>query len=288
MPDDLIGLRMAELALRLDARGSGLTMALPPCHHKFLAAGPPDGGLALRVRDGRLPGTDGWRSLVHPLETWELWQDELGRYVFVAPEVCPPRRHLVVDAGFRTGEIVGDFAGEGNGLTIPYPLENLEIKLFVNWLAGYGDLILHAVGVDLVGAGACFAGSSGAGKSTLASALANSAATVLGDDQVVLRYREGQFWIYGTPWHQDPARCSPGGVPLEKLFFLDRTATPGVAPCPPLDGVSRLMQTAFVPYYRPEAVAAILDRLALLAQQVPFYTLNYRLGADVMTLIGEA
>jgi hypothetical protein len=111
---------------------------------------------------------------------------------------------------------------------------------------------------------------------------------VLGEDQIIVRYVEDHFWIYGAPWHLDPERCDPRGVPLEKLFFLDRTLNPGVAPVGPLEGVARLMQTAFVPYYRPAAVSGILARLEQLARQVPFYTLSYRLGSDVWEAIGVA
>ena len=56
----------------------------------------------------------------------------------------------------------------------------------------------------------------------------------------------------------------------------------------PPAGVARLLQTAFIPYYRPAAVAAILDRLALLAEHVPFHTLSYQLGEDVLELIQGA
>jgi hypothetical protein len=286
---DLIGLRVAELPLWLDARVSGIRMALPDCHAKFLAASPPEDGLVLRVRDGRLPGTDGWQPLCHLSRTWKLWLDDGGRYVLAASKLAPPRRHVVVDAAFSGGEVTGELADGANDKQGVYPLQDLDIVFYANWLAGYGDLILHAAGVDLAGAGYCFAGGAGAGKSTLAAALASTAsATVLGEDQVVLRYLEGRFWIFGTPWHLDAAMCSPHGVPLEKLFFLDRTAGDGVATCEPLDGVTRLLQTAFVPYYRPAAVAAILERLALLAEQVPFYRLGYRLGADVIGLVQDA
>lgn len=286
---ELIGLRVAHLPLWLDARGSGIGMALPACHSKFLAAGPPDGGLVLRVWNGRLPGTDGWRPLYHPSQTWELWLDELGRYVFVAPRVSPPRRHVVVDAGFGGGDVIGEFAGDVDDGPAPYPLQDVEIVLFANWLAGFGDLILHAAGVAVDGQGYCFNGASGAGKSTLAASLSsNPAVTVLGEDQVILRYVEGRFWIYGTPWHLDPAMCCSCGVPLAKLFFLDRRAEHGVEACGPVDGIAQLLQTAFVPYYRPAAVAAIMDHLALLAEQVPFYTLGYRLGTDAMELISQA
>ncbi len=240
----------------------------------------------LRVRDGPLPEAAATRIPLCVTETWELWLDEAGRYVFVAPRQSPPRL-AIVDPGFVDGEVCGEFStsnGEG-----AYPLQGLGIRLFANWLAGCGDAILHAAGVAVDGKGYCFTGSSGAGKSTLTASLAsNPSATVLGEDQVILRYLDGRFWIFGTPWHVNPDLCAPLGVPLEKLFFLDRDAAQPLAAVAPFDGVTRLLQTAFIPYYRPAAVSAILDRLALLAERVPFYTLSYRLGDDPMALIREA
>jgi hypothetical protein len=191
-----------------------------------------------------------------------------------------------VDAGFRSGEVLGEFddsTSRGKGL---YPLQDIDVKLFANWLAESGDLILHAAGVAFGGRGYCFAGASGAGKSTLAAAFVQApGTTVLGEDNLVLRLLDGRFWIFGTPWHLCPARCDPLGVPLDRLFFPDRMAGHGILPLPPLEGIARLLQTAFVPYYRPEAVARILDRLALLAERVPFFTLGYRLGSDVTEFV---
>ena len=220
-------------------------------------------------------------------ENWELLLDKAGRYVFVAQRLSPIQ-WIVVDPDFATGEVFGDFSSN-NGRPF-YPIaRGLEILVFVNWLANFGDIILHAAGVAVGGRGYCFAGSSGVGKSTLAAALKRDpAATVFSEDQVILRYLDGRFWVYGTPWHEDPAMCSPLGVPLEKIFFLERTGPDGAAECAPLEGVTRLLQTAFIPYYRPAAVAAILDRMALLAEQVPFYTLRYRLGSDVWESIRAA
>jgi hypothetical protein len=111
---------------------------------------------------------------------------------------------------------------------------------------------------------------------------------VLGEDQVIVRCREGQFLVYGTPWHTNPARCSPGGVPLKKLFFLNRAAGHGVEPCGRRAGIERLLQDAFIPYYNRAGTERILDTLLRLAEQVPFYTLDFRIGADVMSLIRAA
>jgi hypothetical protein len=302
---ELIRLRVANLQLCLDAVGTGIGIEVPAAYGKFLSdqAG---SGLTLSVREGRMRESEAWSPLYAPAETWQLWQDERGRYVFVPGCRDLPVRQITVDAGFELGEVIGKFSSQANRGEALYPLQGIDAMIYVNWLAEVGDLVLHAAGVEVGGRGTCFAGHPGAGKSTLAAALmvdpgrAAEAATtnatngdtgavvVLGEDNVILRYLEGRFWIFGTPWHLDPDRCDPRGVPLEKLFFLDRMLDPGVAPVGPLEGVARLLQTAFVPYYRPAAVSRILDRLALLSEQVPFYTLSYRLGADVLGLIGEA
>ncbi len=289
----MIGLRVAGLGLWLDARDMQLHLTVPPAHEKFLqgkqgieAARLDKGSLILRVRNEPLPNPKVSGSPLFRCENWELWLDEHGLFVFVAPRWSPPVR-TVVEPGFTMGEVLGDFS-MSVGIDI-YPLEIHELPLFANWLAGCGDVILHASGVEIDGKGYAFIGHAGAGKSTLAASLANDhAALVLGEDTLILRYLEGRFWIYGTPWHENPAMCSPNGVPLDKLFFLERNARPGVEPLAPVDGITRILQTALIPYYRPKVVSGILDRLALLAEQVSFHSLSYRLGSDAWELIRTA
>ena len=100
----------------------------------------------------------------------------------------------------------------------------MDVLLFVNWLATFGDFLLHAAGIAYQGKGYVFSGYSGVGKSTLATELAAiPGVTVLGEDQVVVRRQKNRYMVYGTPWHTNPARCAQGGVPLKKIFFLKRT-----------------------------------------------------------------
>ena len=283
-----LGLRVADLGLWLDAGNSSVQLTVDPCHARFLSTSALGDDLVLRLRDGPPRTTDGWKSVFYDAGTWQLWLDRAGRFVFAAPRGSPPRRQLVVDAAFAAGEIIGEFRSmAAQGQTV-YPLQDMDVVLYANWLANYGDLILHASGMAIDGRGYAFAGPAGSGKSTLVTALVGAPATVLGEDTVILRHKDGRFWIYGTPWHLDPERCSPEGVPLEKLFFLERRGGHSAQPLPPADGVARLLQTAFVPYYRPDAVSRILGTLSHLAGQVPFYTLSFHLGADVMQLIEEA
>jgi len=275
----------------MDAKGSNLQLELPEGHQKFSdpnKAVPPTLSedtptLKLEVHNEPFPGALNLQKHLCRVELWELWLDEQGRYVFTQPHRYP-LRWVVVDKGFSRGEIWGDFTSIENQSV--YPLIIIDIILFANWLATFNDLMLLAGGVAIDGKGYGFVGSSGKGKSTLIANLAGKPGlTVLGEDQVVLRYLDGHFWIFGTPWHLDEKRCSPLGVPLQKLFFLDRNAEETFLAVPPFEGIVKLMQTAFVPYYQPNKLGGIIARLAVLSEQVPFYTLAYKLGTDILPTI---
>lgn len=277
-------LRVAGLGLQVDAQGSGLRLTVLDRHLRFLAD-ESEASLTLRVRDAPPPSTQDWQS-VFCSETWQLSRDAAGRYLFIAKWRSLPTRHILIDPGFAAGEVVAQFGSFVQNRRAVYPLEDIDIMLFANWLACRGDVILHASAIERDGAVYCFAGRSGAGKSTMADAFAGQpGCTLLGEDNLVLRCLDGRFWVFGTPWHMNAARCSPRGAPLERLYFLDRAKGHGLWPCTQTEGLAQLMQTAFIPYYRPEAVTHILDNLALLAQRVPFFTLGYKLGADPMGLI---
>jgi len=223
---------------------------------------------------------------VYSSPSWKFWKTTEGRLVFFVPDQRPVLQ-LVVEPDFSCGEVVGDFSAFPNENC--YPLENLDIRLLSAWLASLGDVMLHASGVLVNGRGFCFIGASGAGKSTLAARLIKTAgATVLGEDQIVLRYLDGRFWMYGTPWHLQEGMCSPEKVPLEKLFFINKGEPEGIHSISGMDGVKQLMQTAFIPYHLQEYLPRILDRLVLLADQVPFYSISYKLKTDPWPMIESA
>lgn len=221
-------------------------------------------------------------ALICRNEIWELWQQPDGQFIFTNP-MQSQKRQVIIDPNFRGGKILGDFYAQNPCYPLP---QDLEIVLFVNWLAKYHDVLLHASGVAYAGLGYVFCAESGAGKSTLAAALSNKeGVTVLGEDQVLLRYLDGRFWIFGSPWHENRNLCSQLGVPLKALFFLEKNGISLLEPIRALEAVTRLLQTAFIPYYRPNSVNGILERLAYLAELLPMFRLSYPIGSDVFSMI---
>jgi len=295
-------LEIARLELKLDAQDTELKIILPHSYKKFYkpVAHPQAfflegqkrekqnsniGQLTLNVRNKPLSNAPEFADIIpiFQFDNWEIKFDRQGNFILEATRL-PPARRIIINDDFTQGEVQGEFSEMG--MTGGYPLQDIDMKLFVNWLSHFGDIILHASGVVADGKGYAFAGVAGVGKSTLASSLFEThSLVVLGEDQLILRYLEDRFWIFGTPWHENPSMCSPVGVPLEKLFFLDRDSRQGVRDLKPLAGVTRILQTAFIPFYRQDFLPGILDNLQNLSKQVPFYSLNYTLGTDPWPLI---
>ncbi len=239
--------------------------------------------LQLHLENKNIHRNESWDFLICRNEIWELWTDQNGDYIFTNP-MQSLHRQLVIDRQFTDGEVYGNFQDS----TKPnYPLpQDLEIVFFVNWLGQFNDMILHASGMVHEGRGYAFAGRSGVGKSTLISSLAQeTGVTVLGEDQVILRKLGDDFWLFGTPWHENRNLCSHIGAPLEKIYFLEQQDSQSVEEVTPTDGVARLLQTAFIPYYHPKLVDRLLERLALLSEQIPLRQLSYNLGTNVLEMI---
>lgn len=273
--------QIAGMSICLESISSKINFTIPECHKKFVTDRPPSGGLHFQIQDGRLKNNNYWTPIYDSSEIWELWRDPFDRFIFKIPEISPPKRLIIVDRDFNQGKVIGEYYNDPNMALAPYPLENIEIKLFINWLANFGDIILHAVGVRINGRGYCFAGSSGSGKSTLAAILRDiPGVKILGEDNIVLRYINNQFWIFGTPWHLNIKMCSPREALLEKIFFLDRAIDPGIVDCDSTQGITRILQTAFIPYYRPESLPGILEKLNLLTTHAAFGITHYKLGSD--------
>jgi hypothetical protein len=285
----VIGFHLAGLELWLDGCESDIPIAIPDCYSSFLISKRKSNGLTLCIRNGLPLSTKGWQNLFDTAENWQLWRDNAGRKVFVPSRHSPPPRQVFINRTFSKGEVLGDFYPYLKPGQSIYPLQNIDMALFTNWLAETGDLILHAAGISDEEMGYAFVGPSGSGKSTLIDQLAShSPIKVLGEDQVIIRYQEGQFLIYGTPWHFNRDRCSPGGVPLKKLFFLDRKNHNGVEVCKPRPGIEYLLQNALIPYYNRSGVERIMDSLPLLAEEVLFFTAGFKIGSDLLSIIKEA
>jgi hypothetical protein len=159
-----------------------------------------------------------------------------------------------------------------------YPFEYpLDEVLMIHHLAGGKGLEVHALGViDEAGYGHLFLGHSGAGKSTSARLWqAQRGVRILSDDRIILRKRDGQVWMHGTPWHGDAGIASPGSGLLSHIYVLEHAPANELVPMPRSVATAEIFARSFVPRHSPEALNSALQFIEQLAQELPCDTFRF-------------
>ena len=119
----------------------------------------------------------------------------------------PPCCRLGMDSGYRNAFAVLS----GCGPERLYGLNNSLMLLYTLASAPHDTLLMHASVVQNGGKGYLFLGKSGTGKSTHSRLWLEHipGSTLLNDDNPVVRIRDGQAVVYGTPWSgKTPCYCN--------------------------------------------------------------------------------
>jgi hypothetical protein len=183
-------------------------------------------------------------------------------------------RGLKVDVQTRVTEYA-------NTYPLQFPLDELLVNAV---LTRQGGMELHSCGVvDRNGDGYLFAGNSGGGKTTTARLWQSEAKEILSDDRIILRRENGQWWMYGTPWHGEAEICSASRAPLRRIFLLDKATHNEVRPLSQAAAIARLFSCTFPPFHDAEGMSAVVGTLAQIVRDVPvaaFAFVNDRTAVD--------
>lgn len=189
----------------------------------------------------------------------------------------------VFQPNFESGDIYLGREASQTDSPFSYPLDQI---LMINLLSQGKGLLVHSCGIDNSGEGLLFAGSSGAGKSTLARLGINKKGVkVLSDDRVIVRQKDGKFWMYGTPWPGDAKVCSPEKAPLEKILFLKHAEKNIIKRIGPVDAASRLIVCSFLTYWDKKGMEFALKFCTDLVQKVPCYEIGFVPDESVLNLV---
>ena len=271
------------LTVKLDGDGHSFKMA--DVYRAFLSEGRSEA--VFDVRYGSLPDLRSAERVFDSGGSWKLYRDD-GKWWFAlqSPALGPePYQIAVIDTDFRRGDIYT--AREIDHISGPCPLGYpLEELLFVNLLSLGRGVLLHALAVSDRGHGLIFAGTSGAGKSTLADLWKDEeGVTILSDDRVIVREREGRFWAYGTPWHGDVNLCSPERVPVDGIFIIRHGAQNRATPLEARTALTSLLVRSFPTYWNPEGMGFILEFLGRISRALPCYDLGFLPDRSVIDFV---
>ena len=204
---------------------------------------------------------------------WSAHTSSAGTlFYFSTPILGPaPYKAAWFDSDFQRGHLVlkrSAFAVDSPVYPLEYPID--ELVMMHRLALGYG-VEVHALGLaDADGNGYLFLGHSGAGKSTTARLwMDQPGAKLLSDDRIILRQLDGQFFMYGTPWHGDAGVAAQGRVPLTSVFLLEQAPVDEFRSIPQAQAAAELFARSFVPHYLRSGIQFTLDFLEELTRSVP-------------------
>jgi len=211
--------------------------------------------------------------LFHSGGLWSLFAEPTGyRFSFLSPLLgMTPYKEGWFDPEFSSGRVLLSrryFDTQRPAYPLEYPLDEL---LMIHRLSRGEGVEMHAVGIsDENGRGHLFLGHSGAGKSTTARLwLDRPGVRILSDDRIILRARDGQIWMYGTPWHGDAGIASPECAPLSGIYLLARGKRNERLPLSPGIAAAELFSRTFATHHSSEGIRFTLEFLDRVVQEVP-------------------
>jgi hypothetical protein len=170
---------------------------------------------------------------------------------------------------------------------LDYPLDEVMVA---HLLARGRGVELHSCGIiDRDGRGQLFVGQSGAGKSTTARVwLAEGDFEIVSDDRVIVRFIDGEWRMYGTPWHGEAELSSSASAPLAAIHILVQASRTELVSLPRAEAAAKLFSCAFPPFYDTEAVAGTLGILDRIVAEVPVRALRFVPDRSVLDCIQSA
>lgn len=161
----------------------------------------------------------------------------------------PMLPHVIASKDFTSIQVYTQDQQVGSA----YPLDEIIAD---HYLALNNGIIVHASGLNINGEGVLFLGDSGAGKSTIAEFFVNHYGmdSILCDDRMILRYCDGQWLAFGSPWHGTYNHYTTHGVPLKAMYFIEQSQNGrhAIAPVQASEIFERLTRVSFVCWWQPD------------------------------------
>jgi len=172
--------------------------------------------------------------------------------------------------------------------TDPFYLHPLDFPLgqilMISLLAQKRGIMFHACGIDDGGCGYLFIGNSTYGKSTLAR-LWQKEGQILNDDRIIVRQKNGRFWMYGTPWHGDFPELSPRCLPVNKIFFINHADANNMTKLRPIKAASKLISCCFPVIWDKQGIQFTIDICAQLSSAIPCYKLDFKPDQSIIDFV---
>jgi hypothetical protein len=249
--------------------------------------GKENGGIRFHVHHGPLPDMDLTETIFDSGQAWALFKSD-NKYVLQNNTLRPdssPDIFIVLNSDLRSGDIIIDRdPAHTTDLSNPlgWPLNQI---LMIYLLSKDRGILFHACGIDDRGNGILFMGNSGHGKSTMGKLWLENQCSILNDDRIVVREKDDQFWMYGTPWHGDLTEWSLKGLPIKKIFFLNPGGKNNAIRKNGAEAVSMLIARSFPPFWDQKSMTYTMNFCDRLVSKIPCHELSFEPNSRIIDFV---
>jgi hypothetical protein len=160
-----------------------------------------------------------------------------------------------------------------------YPLDGLVLYYLT---VIYGDIMIHASGINMNGRGYLFSGVSGKGKSTIARLWEESGAMVIHDDRLIIRKTEKGYKMYNTPVYNNDV---PQESSLDKIFLIEHGMENKLTPVKGALAISLVMTNCIQHNWGHDIIARLLGSVSIMCATVSTVKLSFKPDKSVINLI---
>ena len=149
-------------------------------------------------------------------------------------------------------------------------------QFFYNTLLRHSGFLLHSSAVVVDGKAYLFSAASGTGKSTHTQLWLDTfgdRAYMLNDDKPAIRYEDGAWYAYGTPWSGKYDISTNARVPLAGICFLKRGEVNEIKPFTGSAAAFAFLEQTIRPANAAIRVK-LMDLVEQLVKDVPFWQLS--------------
>jgi len=276
----LVNIKISDILISIGGDIPQLGRHIPPAYQPFISCGPPE--ILVRLQRGNV-NLRPMRKVFDGSPIWSLYRAGNMSILVIYEEMPGQTMILVYPPRLKTADLY--FPAASDRFNNPFFGPALEL-LMINYLTRRNGVVIHGCGVARNNAGLLFVGESGAGKSTLANLWnRKKGAAVLSDDRTIVRYVDGEFRMYGTPWHGEAKFGSPRGVKLEKIFFLRHSQKNAIQPLSRVESVLQMLQCSFPPYWDAAGMEFTMGFFEKIATRVPCQELAFEPDKRVIEMI---
>lgn len=151
-------------------------------------------------------------------------------------------------------------------------------------LYAFDAFLMHGAVIGFEGKAYAFLASSGTGKSThirLWREHLKDGVIPVNGDKPILRFQDGVFTAYGTPWAGKEGWQRNLGLPLEGICLLSRGEVNSIVKIKPDQAIASLMRQIYLPK-SPEGAIATMALIDQMASQVPIYHMACNMTEDAV------